>query len=106
MEHKAMQNANVNDLVNGHLNDMLGGLELAHKIDFIKKANMLFLNRLKMEREIRDKKMEGMSAEINHITNTISDLQHFEAEISNMPLDAVIDSSRYAGEYKSPNKIV
>lgn len=106
MEHKTTQNANVNDLVNGHLNDMLGGLELAHKIDFIKKATMLFLNRLKMEREIRVKRMEGMSIEINEITKTMSDLQHFEAEISNVPLNAVIDSDRYAGDYRSPDKKV
>jgi hypothetical protein len=98
MERTATQNVNVDDLVNGHLNDMLGGLELAHQIEFIKKANMLFLNKLKIEREVRAKKMEGMSVEINYILATMNDLQHFEQEIANMAQKETID---YAGDYKS-----
>ena len=101
----------VNDLVNGQLNNFLGELEFAHKIEFIRKANMLFLNLLRMEQEIREKKMEGMSIELQHIRDTINDLLQFEEQISaaakgSMTQKEILDGIRYAGEYdyKSPDK--
>lgn len=78
---------NVDHMVNNGLNDMISGLNLDDKLEFINKANLLFANALMHARNARQSNIEHARKEIEMIERGLTDLHKFEDELNSKPAE-------------------